>query len=235
MRRIVGGSELGVLGALAVGLLAIVLAGTASRVSAASPCEHPYFPVAPTIRRKYETTYRTGMPSLTHIERITEVSDAGFTQELELAIATFTRAWTCTADGLSNSEPGNLSAELRMKTEQSSGVTLIPADRLKPGAAWQRHYDMRGTMPVLDGSQVWGTVDLHFDVIGPGPITVRAGTFEALKVGFAQVQRFTMKHQDNEVPLNSVLKGTLWYVKDVGLVKTEIETAAVTELVAFKK
>jgi hypothetical protein len=44
-----------------------------------------------------------------------------------------------------------------------------------------------------------------------------------------------MKQEGNENPINSVLKGTLWYVKDVGLVKTEIETAAVTELVAFKK
>lgn len=175
------------------------------------------------------------MPSLTHIERITAVSDTGFTQELEFATTTFTRAWTCTADGLSNSEPGNLSAELRMKTEKSSGVTLIPVDRLKPGAAWQRHYDMRGAMPVLDGSEVWGDLDMHYEVIGPGPITVPAGTFDAIKISFAQVQRFTMKKEGNETPLNSVLKGTLWYVKDVGLVKTEIETAAVTELVAFKK
>jgi hypothetical protein len=42
-------------------------------------------------------------------------------------------------------------------------------------------------------------------------------------------------HETVETPLKSVLKGTLWYVKDVGLVKTEIETAALTELVAFKK
>jgi hypothetical protein len=216
------------------GLLGSLLVGCAAPVQAAS-CDHPYFPVAPTIQRKYQTTYRTGMPSFTHVERITGVTDTGFTQEIELATARFTRAWTCTADGLINSEPGNLSAELRMKTEQSSGVTLIASERLKPGAAWQRHYDLRGTMPVLEGSEVWGTIDIHFQVIGPGSITVPAGQYEAMKIGFQQVQRFTMKHEKDESPIHGVLKGTLWYVKDVGLVKTEIETAAVTELLAFKK
>lgn len=216
-------------------LAALLGFGLASPVSAASLCDHPYFPLSPTLKRKYQTSYRTGMPSFTHIDSITDVTDTGFTQKLELATATFERPWTCTADGLVNSEPGNLSAEVRMKTEKSSGVTLVTADRLKPGAAWQRHYDMRGTMPVLEGSEVWGTLDLHFEVVGLNPITVPAGTFEAMQIRFVQVQKFTMKHEKNESPIHSVLKGTLWYVKDVGLAKTELETAAVTELVTFKK
>ena len=122
-----------------------------------------------------------------------------------------------------------------MKTEESSGVTLPPVERLKPGAAWQRHYQMRGTMPVVDGSEVWGTLDIHFQVIEPGPITVPAGSYEAIRITFTQVQRFTMKTKGDEAPIHSVLKGTLWYAKDVGLVKTEVETAAITELQSFKK
>lgn len=175
------------------------------------------------------------MPSLTHIDSISKITDTGFVQELDLPMAVYERAWTCTADGLINSEPGNLSSEVRMKTETSSGVTLLKVDRLKPGATWQRHYDMRGTMPVLEGSEVWGTLDLHYEVVGPGQITVPAGTYETIQIRFVQVQKFTMRHEKNESPIHSVLKGTLWYGKDVGLVKTEVETAAVTELLAFKK
>ena len=197
-------------------LVALLAFGYVDQTEDASPCDHPYFPVSPTIKRKYQTSYRTGMPSLTHIDTITDISDTGFTQVLELATATFERPWTCSADGLINSEPGNLSAEVRMKTEKSSGVTLVTIDRLKPGAAWQRHYDMRGTMPVLEGSEVWGTLDLHFEVVGANPITVPAGSFEAMQIRFVQVQKFTMKHEKNEAPIHSVLKGTLWYVKDVG-------------------
>lgn len=218
-----------------IALLAVLAVFSSAPAGAASLCAHPYFPVSPTIQRKYATTYRTGMPPMTHIERFSAITDSGFTQELEFVIGDFERVWTCTADGLINSEPGNLSTEVRMKTEKSSGVTLLPFEQLKPAAAWQRHFDMRGTMPVLEGSEVWGTIDLHFHVIGPGPITVPAGSFEAMKIGFTQVQRFNMKHEGKESPIHSVLKGTLWYVEDVGLVKTEIETAAVTELVAFKK
>jgi hypothetical protein len=228
-------SALGVHGVLAIGLPAALMMMVAVSASAASLCDHPYFPLSTTLKRKYQTSYRTGMPPFTHIDSITDITDTGFTQKLELATATFERPWTCTADGLVNSEPGNLSAEVRMKTEKSSGVTLVTADRLKPGAAWQRHYEMRGTMPVLEGSEVWGTLDLHFEVVGSSPITVPAGTFDAVQIRFVQVQKFTMKHEKNESPIHSVLKGTLWYVKDVGLAKTEIETAAVTELLTFQK
>jgi hypothetical protein len=90
-------------------------------------------------------------------------------------------------------------------------------------------------MPLLEGSEVWGTIEVHYQVIVPGPITVPAGSYEAVRIGFTQVQRFTMKHKGDEAPIHAVLKGTLWYVKDVGLVKKEVEAAAVTELLELKK
>lgn len=227
-------APLGVCGAALAGIAAILITNIAS-FATVSLCDHPYFPLSSTLKRKYRTTYRTGMPSLTHIDSISKITDAGFVQELEFPMAVYERAWTCTADGLINSEPGNLSSEVRMKTEKSSGVTLLTLSRLKPGATWQRHYEMRGTMPVLEGSEVWGTLDLHYEVVGPGQVTVPAGTYETIQIRFVQVQKFTMRHEKNESPIHSVLKGTLWYGKDVGLVKTEVETAAVTELLAFKK
>jgi hypothetical protein len=211
------------------------LSASPAPVGGASLCEHPYFPVTPTIRRQYRTTYKTGMPSITHIESITDITDAAFAVKLEFVERTVTRPWTCTVDGLISSEPGNLSAELLMKSDKSSGVTLPPADRWQPGASWQRHYDMRGSMPVLPGSKVTGTLEIHVQVVGAERLTVEAGTFETIKVSFLQAQRFTMKHEGDEVPMHSVLKGASWYAKGIGLVKTEIETAATTELLKFKQ
>lgn len=106
-----------------------------------------------------------------------------------------------------------------MKTTSNDGVTL-PGD-IQSGDDWSQ------TLGVEVGANnltMNFTIENSFKAAGYELVSVPAGTFDALKV---EMESTT----DGGDPITQ----TLWYVKDVGLVKSiiDLDTPVVQELVSY--
>lgn len=212
-------------------------------------CSNAYFPVGPDISRKYRITYAKGpLQEREYTEKISNIADEGFTVDSDFGNVSSHINWKCTAEGLlavqyDNSIDMEKSGTMaKIDTLDSSGVTIPQDGRFVPGANWSAEYHVRETINGPNDAQIGsgeGKVGQNAQVIGTESVTVPAGTFDAVKVEIKTELDITVKVKGITVPVKTDMKTTVWFAKDVGIVKnitkTGVITEATTELMSFSK
>jgi hypothetical protein len=195
-------------------------------------CKNPLHPVI----KGAEWTYSlSGITTGTFIRTITAVREDGFTdQDVFDSGVTRTGEWKCedgTLTALSPAEglSGMVQAEgttAQFKTTQSQGVTL-PAI-VTPGSAWTQNFTLEGTQTIA-GSSAESTGDMSYSCKAADieTVSVPAGVFDAVRVGCQINATITVNMAGLEVPTEWASATTIWYARDIGMVKTENELSGV--------
>lgn len=211
----------------------------------ANACANPYYPVSPSLKRRYTVTYvNSELKPATYVESFNNLAGDSFTLNIEFPDlkTTVQTNWKCTGDGLAALQYANVGAgsmRFTLETVKSSGITFPPADRWRVGEKWEASYDVKtkaGDGPAKQvATDTTGTIVMASEIVGTESVTVPGGTFEAFKVAQTITQKLNVKTPGMTIPVNTDFKSTSWMAKDVGLVKSTIEKTAVTELVSVTK
>jgi hypothetical protein len=160
-------------------------------------------------------------------ETITEVRKDGFTVTSQLGDEPRLQDWGCTGEGLvtlllSDSTGAALSTQsiaLDLEMKNVSGVTF--PKQITDGLQWVHDLDFTGEADVSDTSaRAGGKVHTDFVARGVESVTVPAGAFEAMNVDTVTTIDASMAVQGLEVPSTFTSRSTLWFVRNVGWVKT---------------
>jgi hypothetical protein len=191
-------------------------------------CNNPYMPIVVGATWNYKLT---GPLPDTFTHSILSVDESSFVaQDIFDVGVTRQGTWNCKngsliALDLPSGASANVNTEnnvsVDFETKDLSGVT-IPA-MINTGDTWSQSLTLEGTQTINDVSfPASNQLTSDCKAIGVEPVTVEAGTFDAM--GAAPVQS----------TLN--LTGTNWYVENVGLVKTlttGMGLDSTTELVSY--
>ena len=191
-------------------------------------CSNPLYPVIIGAEWTYATS---GISTGTFKHSITDVRADGFTdRDVFSGGVTRTGEWKCEAGTLTALSPAeSLSAMIQtegmtseFKTTSSSGVTL-PAI-VRPNDSWSQNFTIEGTQ-TLSGQDVQGKGDMSYSCTAADTETVAvpAGSFDAVRVGCQLNGTITVAMAGFEVPTEFTSAATIWYARDVGMVKTENE------------
>jgi hypothetical protein len=189
--------------------------------SSSDECGNAYYPIVDGAQWNY--TGPTGLFS----HRLTVETGDEFTIVVESGADTFIIRGLCLEGGDINllQVPGNslsYSGEgggSTMTTTSNEGITL-PGD-IQQGDDWSQTIGVK----VSAGDQTMDfIIDTTYTALGYETVTVPAGTFNALKI-----------EQSADMGGSEPTIQTLWYVQDVGLVKSVIEVGEtyVNELVSY--
>lgn len=200
---------------LSVAFTASLLVSTAQ-----AACSSPYYPVKEGFNRTYQTV--SAGQTITYTETISKVSANGFTYTNSLSPGA-SSSFKCGPNGIVGSNqvmpPG-------MKVTAMRGVTQPPT--LKLGTSWTTGMTMQGT---VQGQDMETTVDTVMNVVGREKVTVKAGTFDALKVqGTVTVSLVMGGKKINQPPAQI----TSWLAEGVGMVKSSATNVTV-ELLKYSK
>jgi hypothetical protein len=112
------------------------------------------------------------------------------------------------------------------KTTSSSGVTL-PAI-VRPNDSWSQQFTIEGTQTV-SGQDVQGKGDMSYSCTAADieTVVVPAGSFDAIRVGCQTNGTLTVTMAGFEVPTEFTAAATMWYARDLGMIKTENEISGV--------
>jgi len=202
------------------GGVAVVLLG-ASGAYTATPCSSPFFPVGDGSRWTYAETMslsevngpRTQQTStVVVIRRVSSARSVSETIALSDGLATrTTRAeWTCTPEGMrAPNWVSPYAPETSGGNWQFEGVDVPPADRWRVGESWASttRRPSNGSTPAVTGRST-------YRVIAEEQVTVPSGTYDGFKVEVSQLIEV------GTGPAVLAAKGTTWYARDVGLVKS---------------
>jgi hypothetical protein len=125
-------------------------------------------------------------------------------------------SWQCTSEGLVEFGGGvlaSLSAASKVKIDilKNTGVSLPRS--LSPGDTWSQTTDLHMTSESLNGTGHWSGT---FKAVGMEPVSVPAGSFNALRIDG------TLKSESDPYPdLNLNVTESGWYAPGVGLVKSD--------------
>ena len=203
-------------------------AATSAPAAGASGCDHPYYPLRQGATWTY-TISGAGEPTeQTHT--VTKVDSASAQISFKVGDVVVTNQVNCSAEGLQYGSPPNMSSQLgnfsaQMEVELAEGIYLPTADKLVPGATWDTHYVVKGTLKL--GQQdvaVTNDMKFHSEVVGNEQVTVPAGTFDALKLK----QQITFNIQMANVPASApptTFEQFVWLAKGVGMVKNSTDVA----------
>jgi hypothetical protein len=193
-------------------------------------CANPYQPVVIGARWDYAMS---GITTGTFTRSITDVRMDGFTEQdiFDTGVGR-TAEWRCEqgiltalspAEGLSALvQSGNMSAEF--KTTSATGVTL-PAT-IRSGDSWSQTFTVEGDQQVAgQDAQGKGDVAYSCNAAGTETVMVAAGAFEALRVGCRINATITVTMSGVALPTEMASAATIWYARDVGMVKTENEVS----------
>jgi hypothetical protein len=162
---------------------------------------------------------------------ITDVRPAGFTdQDVFASGVTRTGEWKCDNGSLTALQPDSAvsasvqtnNMDAKFHTTDISGVTL-PAN-VKPGDNWTQNVTIEGTVP-LNGQDIAAKNVAAIDCTAGGSesVTVKAGTFDAVRTDCKVDMTITMTMNGLEIPTSLTSTNTAWYVNGVGMVKTVTE------------
>ncbi|MBS1798126.1 MAG: hypothetical protein JSS81_30210 [Acidobacteria bacterium] len=216
--------------------------------SVPAACQVAYYPVGPTVERKYHIKYaKNFLPEQDYTERYENFADNKFVAKTDFKDVSTTINWTCTPDGLLATQYGN-SIDIKsgggskIETVNSRGVSFPVDARWKVGEKWTTGYDIRETLIDKNGKQTGtgeGKVEQQAEIVGEEEVTVPAGKFQTMKVRIVTRLDLTVKVGGMSVPTKTEVETTAWLAKDVGMVKSASEmaglTSAVTELVSSSK
>lgn len=222
---------------------------SASNSGLSANCINPYYPVGENVKRNYHIKYAGGMfPDHDYTESFTDLKGDNFVVKTEFKEIVSRVNWRCTADGLLATQYNNSmdftksGAKATVETVKSEGVSLPSAARWNPGEKWSAKYDITQTVKMPSGETAGeggGTVSQSYEVIGIENIKTTAGTFQAIKLKMTLAIDLTIKVKGVSVPASTSLDSTVWFAKDVGMVKSETsmngQEMASLELTSYQK
>ncbi len=220
----------------------------ASEGNLSAICSNAYYPVGEKIEKKYQIKYQKS-PALDQdfTERYINFSGDGFSSKSEFKEVSSTINWRCTADGLLATTYGNTiemksGAGVKLDTLNSKGVSFPAESRWNTGEKWTTDYDVKETIKDSKGQEMGsgdGTVHQTAEIIGAEEITVPAGTFQTFKVKIKTNIDIVVKIRGASVPAKTALDTSIWFAKNVGMVKAESDLGgtmtSTTELLSSKK
>ena len=160
---------------------------------------------------------------------INSVSAEGFKdQDVFTKGITRTGEWKCNAGALTALQPDsgptasvqNASVQADFKTTSMDGVTLPAA--VKAGDTWSQNFVLEGieTIHTLQ-IKARNATALSCTAGGTESVTVKAGTFNAVRADCKTDITITMTMNGSDVPTRISTTSTSWYAPAVGLVKTD--------------
>lgn len=195
-------------------------------------CKNPLHPVIKGAKWTYSLS---GITSGSFTRTITAVREDGFTEQDDFdAGVTRSAEWKCEdgtltalspAEGLSSMIQSS-GATVQFETTQSDGVTL-PAI-VTPGSSWTQNFTLEGTQTIA-GTSADSTGEMSYSCKAADveTVSVPAGIFDAVRVGCQVNATITVDMAGFEVPTEWASATTIWYARDVGMVKTENELSGV--------
>jgi hypothetical protein len=188
-------------------------------------CFNTYLPV----RTGASWNYRvTGFVNDTFTRSITAVTENAFADQDVFSSGVARKVqWRCENGNLTAlNPPSGASASINeegvwvdFQTTELTGVT-IPAS-LIPAAAWTQAITIEGTQAIYQVNyKARNKITSNCTAIGIEPVTVSAGSFEAMKVEcrITMEIKLTIEDKPNENTLNLVV--TNWYAANVGMIKS---------------
>jgi hypothetical protein len=205
---------------------------TASTAPGAQGCSNPLYPVVNGAQWNYALS---GMSSGAFTHSIIAVRPDGFTdQDVFEGGVTRTGEWKCEAGALTALSPAeSLSAMIQsdsmsaaFRTTSSSGVTL-PAI-VTAGTTWSQDFTIEGTQSV-SGQEVEAQGEFSYSCTAAAaePVSVPAGSFDAVRADCQISGTIKVKVAGFEVPTKLTADAKLWYAPNVGMVKTESELSGI--------
>ena len=205
-------------------------------------CDNLYLPVVEGATWEYKLT---GPVADTYTHTILSVQSDGFTEQDQFdSGVTRQGTWQCEEGNLIALNPAtgtsaSVNAEgvsVDFETKDLSGVTLPAA--ISAGDTWSQSLTLEGTQ-TINGTSYAASNKLtsNCTAIGVEPVTVEAGTFDAMRVECQTDMNITIALDPNNpisTPLS--LKGINWYTEEVGLVKSSTSSPGLestTELVSY--
>ena len=191
-------------------------------------CANGYFPVV----TGATWTYRSHVAQTTAVVRqtVATMTGSGFTTVSSSPQGSERDVWTCGAGGL---------ADVQQHVSGTSSTISFGGQTFQTGVQNFHHYRSRGVTvpPGLDVGSSWTQVvrsSSRFElagasypetqivttvsrVIGRGSVTTPAGSFDGLKVRTTATTRKAIPALGQH--LTSVVHGTMWVVRDVGIVE----------------
>lgn len=189
-------------------------------------CANSYYPIREGATWTYKSTGATS-GDYEFTETITEVHKDGFTVTSQIGDEPRLQEWGCTQEGLvtlqlSDSTGAALSTQsigLDLEMKNVSGITF--PKQITDGMQWVHNLEFTGEVDVSNtAATAGGKVHTDFVARGVESVTVPAGTFEAMKVDTVTTIDTSMAVQGLEVPAAFTSTSTLWFVENVGWVKT---------------
>lgn len=216
-------------------------APTDAAPAAPNACDNPYMPIISGATWNYNLS---GPVPDTYVHSILSVEADGFTEQ-DVFTTGVTRQgnWKCENGNLIALEPaggGSASVEtegmsIDFQTTALEGVTL-PAS-MNPGDNWSQSLTLEGTQTINGQSYpASNQVTSTCTAIGIEPISVPAGTFDALRVDCETTMNLSMDMGGTPLQNTLNLNASNWYAMKVGLVKSVTTGGgmdSVIELTAF--
>ncbi|MCC7306872.1 MAG: hypothetical protein IT173_04855 [Acidobacteria bacterium] len=221
--------------------------GTSAVVSGL--CENPYYPVGPNLSKTYRvSSARPAASDREYTERFSNITGDAFTVDTDFGAVKAHINWKCTKDGLLATQYNNSlemtksGASASIETLESSGTTLPPEDRWRPGEKWHAEYTVAENLKGPGGKEMGrgdGTVKQDGEIVGPDQVTVAAGTFDAIKTQMKTEIEIRLNVRGVSVPMKVPMQTTAWFAKGTGMVRSETTTesigTATSELVSINR
>jgi hypothetical protein len=216
-------------------------------VTASGACSTAYFPVIAGASWTYRS--RVAQTTAEVHQTFAAITDAGFTTVSSSSQGAERDVWTCAPAGL---------ADVRQHSSGAGGSITFGGQTFQTDVQNFHHYRSRGiTIPThLEVGSSWSqvvrsssrfalagssypetqVVSTVSRVVGRGSVSTPAGTFDALKVLTTATTRKAIPALGQD--LTSVTHGTLWVVRDVGIVESTTTNssgfASTTVLLAYR-
>lgn len=157
----------------------------------------------------------------TRTDTISESRDDGFTMTTQLKDVSYVEEYTCTEAGLINLIPNHTdiaaifsgpNGNAIVKRRENSGISL-PRNVI-PGQTWQQIVGWDVTSASISGA---GSFTYQYTAMDIEHVEVPLGQFDALRIDIDIQILIT----DGARQFGGPYTTTLWFVKDIGLVKSE--------------
>jgi len=199
--------------------------------SADNLCGHPYFPISEDLVLTYTQEAPGASSEMTVDYEVTGDDTFVVHQTVTGSGETVTvdGEWECTDEGLV--QTSNIGIDIgvpgvEFSDLEYSGVTLPPAEEFVEGATWRSTYTASGSASV-EGVTLTYDVEIVQDnaLVAFESVTVPAGTFQAARVESTETLVLGAGGTATPGPATST---TIWYAKDIGIVKIVTEEAGGT-------
>jgi hypothetical protein len=197
----------------------------------AEACANPYYPAVQGASHVYAGT-SSDVGAFSFTQTISEVRADGFTLTSQFDELTLSQEWSCGPDGIALLDyAGGGAAAIHttglqgtFTTTDMSGVTL-PAN-VSAGSTWNQAFSLEAVLDMGEAGEASGTgsATIDYQAIGFEPVTVPAGTFDAMRVESTLSTNIEATFAGLTVPVMLTTHTVSWFVEGIGRVKAE-ETA----------